>query len=218
MVRPGALLLLLWVILTSLGSSLLTNATHYARFVVVFPALMLMAAVGLRYVLPLAVSSRPLIRNALAAVMVIVIAVGQSSYYFGPHLTAFRRDFWDYRPYFDGQDAVFRSLGFPAGTRIHLVSTVPYPTYSDDTVLLRFLADDLQMDGLLAGQFTADYLANLPHDVDHAFFLEPSDTDSLRLLQDYFMLEEPKLSPWRSPASRQFALYYAPHLQPYSRP
>jgi 4-amino-4-deoxy-L-arabinose transferase-like glycosyltransferase len=216
--RPGALLLLLWVILTSLGSSLLTNPTHYARFVVVFPALMLLAAVGLRFTVPLVLPGYPRIRNALAAALVIGIAVGQTAYYFGPHLTAFRRDFWDPRPYFDGQDAVFRSLGFPPGTRIHLVSTVPYPTYSDDTTLLRFLTDDLQMNGLLAGQFTAEYLANLPRDVDHAFFLEPSDTDSLRLLQQYFTLEDPKLSPGRSPMSRQFALYYAPHSQPQSRP
>jgi 4-amino-4-deoxy-L-arabinose transferase-like glycosyltransferase len=213
--RPGALLLVLWVILTALGSSLLTNATHYARYVVVFPALMLLAGVGFRHVVPLVLSSRPRIRTVVGAALVIAIAVGQTAYYFGPHLTAYRRDFWDYRPYFDGQDAVFRSLAFPPGTRIHIVSTLPYPTYSDDTTLLRFLTDDLQMNGLLAGQFTAEYLANLPRGVDHAFFLEPSDTDSLRLLQDYFTLEAAKFSPWRSPMSRQFALYYAPYSQQF---
>jgi LPXTG-motif cell wall-anchored protein len=51
--RAAASVLLLWVFFTSLGSGLLVQSAVASRFVVVFPALALLMAVGLRYGLAL---------------------------------------------------------------------------------------------------------------------------------------------------------------------
>ncbi|MBL8162921.1 MAG: glycosyltransferase family 39 protein [Anaerolineae bacterium] len=51
--RAAGVVLLIWVLLTSLGNVLLTDSAISARYVVAFPALMLIAAVGVRTVIAL---------------------------------------------------------------------------------------------------------------------------------------------------------------------
>lgn len=210
---PGALLLVLWVLLASLGNSLLIESTHSARFVVVFPALALLVAVGVRYTLPLAGLNRlpGKIRYTLIGLLVAAFVVGQVAYYFGPHLEKYRRDSWYSRTSHDGQDAAFRSVGFPPGTQVHLVTREVYQTINDDMTILGFLADGVQMDALLARDLDHDALDSLPLYVSHAFFIEPGDLSTLHLLRQHFTLEGPQFSPWNVPMSRQFVLYYAPH-------
>jgi len=212
---PGGLLLILWVLLTSLGNSLLVDSTHSTRYVVVFPGLVLLVAVGVRYMWRhLALNRLPQrARYGLAGALVLLFAVGQVAYYYGPHLDKYRFDYWFSRATGDGQDAAFRAAGFPRGTEVHIVTRDIHYTLNDDVVILAFLSQGVHMDGLLSSDITPELLDVLPRYRDHAFFIEPTDQPTLRLLQEHFTLDGPYYSPWNVPMSRQFLLYYANHWQ-----
>ncbi len=203
---PGPLLLILWLLSVSLGNNLLVDSSASTRFVLVFPALMLLAAVGIRCTLPL-IWPEGRWQPLLMAVLVIALALTQAGYYFEVHLPLYeqQRASWPHR---DAQDAVLRSLDFPAGTAIHIISAVP-PDPNFLAGVLRFMRDDLTVDTVASDEFTADTIAGLQTGIDHAFFIEPDDTATLRLLRNYFTLSPPQASPYDLPADYQFVLYYA---------
>jgi 4-amino-4-deoxy-L-arabinose transferase-like glycosyltransferase len=208
---PGTLLVVLWILLTSVGNSLLIDSTHSTRYVVAFPALALMVAVGVRYIVPLAGLNRlpRRLSYALVGLLVGLLAIGQTAYYFGPHLDRYRHDYWYMRSSHDGQDTAFRAASFPRGAQVHLITQEPYPTLPDDAAILVFLAEGVHIEAYRARDINPDMLSHLPLYVDHAFFVEPSDDNTPLLLQQYFVLEEPQHSPWDVPADREFILYYA---------
>jgi 4-amino-4-deoxy-L-arabinose transferase-like glycosyltransferase len=203
--RGVGMVLLLWVLLTSTGNSLMTYSALYPRYVVVFPALALLVAVGLNDTLAL-FWTHARSRNILVSAIVVIFAAGQVVYYFGPHL-AFYND--QIRPHPDEEDAMFRSASFPPFTRIHLITTTS-PDQSYMYGVLGFVADNLSLDILTPEQLTPEYLAGLSHRLDNAFFIEPSDVTSFARLREYFDVEPPAYSPYNLPVTRQFILYYAP--------
>ena len=212
--RGPGMLLALWVLLTCGGNMLLTYGAIYARYVVVFPALALLLALGVREVLLLILPEprqdrglKPPVRtNWIMAGIVLAMAVVQTVYYFGPHLQGYNRQI---RPTADFEDALFRSADFPPGTRIHLITSQTL----DQSYLygvLGFVTDSGSLSVLTPQQVTPDYLAKLPHGVDQAFYVEPGDTTSPELLAQYFRLDPPQYSPYNLPRDKQFILYYAP--------
>jgi 4-amino-4-deoxy-L-arabinose transferase-like glycosyltransferase len=211
---PGTLLLFLWVLMTSIGNSLLTSSTHSSRYVVAFPAMMLLVALSIRYALPLFTNAFPRrLHIALLGALASALAVGQTAYYFGPHLKAYNDVARYSRSYFDGQDAAFRSTSFPRGTHIHLISRSWYATLNDDITILNFLADGLHMDSVWSRELTDEYLESLADFRDHAFFVEPEDRRTLRMLQEHFYLLPAQESSFNVPVGREFILYYAPFWQ-----
>lgn len=223
---PGSLLLLLWVAAASVGNSLMVENMHSPRYAVVFPALMLLAAVGLRHTLALVAPEtsaaqtrwRGLARPQWIALVVAVLALGayQADYYFNRHIPVYNRQLRDSKPHRDPQDAVLRSLKFPAGTQVHIISRVE----ADAGYTLGFAGffrDDLTVHVLAAEDFDSDYVARLTRGVDHAFFVEPGLDAVLACLQRHFYLRPPQASPYTDlRASDQFTLYYAPYLPGYS--
>ncbi len=223
---PGSLLLLLWVLAVSLGNSLMVENMHSPRYVAVFPALMLLAAVGLRHALALIVPEtsaaqtrwQSLARPQWIAMIVAALALGvyQADYYFNRHIPVYNRQLRDSKPHRDPQDAVLRSLKFPPGTQVHIISRVE----ADAGYTLGFAGffrDDLTVHVLAAENFDSDYVARLTRGVDHAFFVEPGLDAVLACLQRHFYLRPPQASPYADlRASDQFTLYYAPYLPGYS--
>jgi hypothetical protein len=134
----------------------------------------------------------------------------QGVYYFGFHLDGFNRQT---RLWTDYQDAVFRSLDFPAGTQVHIVGNHEFYDW-DIARMLEFLGrSDLDIhvrQHRTIWAFDAAYLDSLPRSVDHAFYLEAADTPSLDLLRAHFDLLPPQTSPYRVPPDLQFVLHYAP--------
>ena len=208
--RGAGMPLALWVLLTAAGNSLMTYGAIYARYVVVFPALALLIALGVRQVAPLILPTRIYRRygTAILALAAIAIAAVQTAYYFGPHLTDYN---WRIRPHADEQDALFRSVGFPPGTRIHLITPVSHDTAYVYGVL-GYLADHLSITIVHPDEVTDDYLYGLSRRIDHAFFVEPDDRRTPELLAQHFNLQPPQYSPFNVPRERQFTLYYAPRL------
>jgi hypothetical protein len=204
--RGPGMVLLLWVLLTSAGNSLMTYAAIYARYVVVFPALPLLMALGLRSVVPLVLPSRINMRfgTVLMVIITVVIAAVQTGYYFGPHLELYNQRL---RSRADEEDALFRSVPFPPGTRIHLVTGQPLDAAYVYGVL-GYLADHLSVGIITPDQVTPDYLLGLSRRIDHAFYVEPKDMLTPQTLAQYFSLQPPAYSPFNVPQDRQYILYY----------
>jgi hypothetical protein len=225
-------LLILWVLATALGNSLLVESSNAARFVVVFPGIMLLAAVGIRYTLLLIwpdepnLSVPPALRRlrdsfrqrfpSLQPMAVLLVAVGvsfsiqQVDYYFNQHLAVYNeqtRESWGYR---DAEDAVLRSVNFPPGTQIHLVWQKDEPNLDVARGVLNFMADDVELDAVETRYFTPSYLAGLDRRVDHAFYVAHDNTRAVLLLRDAFTLLPPEMSPYDLAADEQYILYYAP--------
>jgi hypothetical protein len=206
----GAPLLLGWLLLTALGSTLLKIGVLSPRFVVAFPALMIISAFGLVILL------RPLLAapvlqkraRALLAAVTVGLAVAQVIYYFGAHLPTYNIQFRRADPARDGQDAVLRSRDFPMRTHIHLVGTPPYsPSFAAG--LLRYLRPDMSLHSFDNEALNLAYIQRLDLAVDHAFYIEPGNLSALRFLRAQFpTIEARGASPYDLPPGEGYVLYY----------
>jgi hypothetical protein len=215
---PGALLLLLWCALTVMGNSLLYQNDWTARFVVVFPALALVGAVGLLGTLalvwperkPLPVADAPVQRSvpaprtAVTVLLVGALCVLQVVYYFGPHLSYYNLQL---RPIKDHIDVVYRSRDFPPDTKIFIIG--------DDLVwedhyriLGAFWDFKPTITWIKPGDFNVEFIVAQPQDVDLAFYIEPEDLGTWRLLKEYYAVGEGAFSPYNVPSQAQYVLYY----------
>jgi hypothetical protein len=203
--RTPGLILVLWVLLTSLGNMLLTESAIYARYVVAFPALMVLAAVGIRTLAALMWPGGSRWRGWAVGLLLIVLVLGQITYFFGPHLGRYNEQI---RQTFDSEDAIFRSTTFPWGTQIHIL-TASNPGQVYLFGIANYLTDGLSVFVSKPLDVTPAYLSALSRGVDQAFFLEPFDTTTVNLLKQQFVLEGPFTSPYNLPTYRQLLLYYA---------
>jgi hypothetical protein len=187
-------------------------ANHAPRYVLIFPTLMVLAAVGVRYTLPLLLPRYRYLRAVLLAVIVVGLAAYQADYYFNHHLIVYNHQMRNNWPHPDAHDAVLRSLNFPADTKILVISAVR----ADENFtrgFLRFFNDDLSLDTVALEDLTEDYVVALDLTVDHAFFVEQDHDEAIRLLEAHFALLPPQFSPYDDIGTfEQFALYYAPAL------
>jgi 4-amino-4-deoxy-L-arabinose transferase-like glycosyltransferase len=223
---PGSLLLLLWVVGASLGNSMLVENMHSPRYVVVFPALALLAAVGLRHTLALILPKADTLSHGWArlaqpqwiALAVVTLALGtyQADYYFNRHIPVYNQQLRESKPHRDPQDAVLRSLSFSPGTEVHIISQVEADGgYTQG--FAGFFREDLRVHVLAAEDFDADYIEGMTRGVDHAFYVEPGLDRVLVCLRRYFYLRPPQASPYADiRAKDQFTLYYAPYIPGYS--
>ncbi len=211
--NPGPLLLLGWCITVIAGNSVMVASDHSPRYVVIFPALMLLVAVGLRALWPLLTPRRG--RWLLFGVLALALGAYQANYYFNVHLPLYKAQILAWHGHRDGGDVLFRSLTFPPDTGIHVISDPP----DDKPYLggaLHFLHAGMHLDTLKPSQVTAGYLAALPPE-DQAFFIDPGSTALLARIQRYYYLLPPQYSPFADiPVDAQFVLYYAPYLGEYS--
>jgi 4-amino-4-deoxy-L-arabinose transferase-like glycosyltransferase len=215
--HPGPLLLILWMLGATAGISLMAAPTFAARFGVTLPALVLFIALGLRYVLALLWPDEKFsrVRAALLTAVVLALAVVQVHYYFNTHLPIFNEQHRAQKLHRDGQDVVYRSVHYPPGSQVYIIS----PTPPDDiyTVgIMEFMTDDVVMHIVTPDVITRDYLKTLQRGVNYAFFVEPGEDGVIQLLKAYFYLLPPQNSPFEIYDYQQFQVYYAPYLRDYS--
>jgi len=210
---PGGFLLVAWVIATSVGNGFLAQSTTAARYVVVFPALVLLCAVGIRYTLALMLPKKMRIQNILMGALAIFFGIAQVNYYFEWHLPLYNFSSRAALPHRDGQDAVLRSLNFPPGTQVHILSDAPPNTHYTGGLLAFLAGDTVNMDIITMSDFTQEYIDNLRTDVDHAFFVDWESGGLELLLRDKFDMQAPLYSPFDIPTSQQYILYYARHRE-----
>ena len=222
--RPGSWLLVLWLLAVSAGNSLLIVSVQTPRYAVVFPALALLLALGLRGLAEMgekissvlqrsqggeARAGFKMIGFAISLAALMFLTFYQADYYFNTHLPLYDQQFRAALAYPDGQDAVLRARDFPAGTQLHLISQQPIaPDYVHG--LLSFIRPDLALTIMPPEALTEAYLDALPRGVDHAFFLEAYDIASLDRLRARMPLQVAQYSPYDLTLEQQFVLYYVP--------
>jgi hypothetical protein len=207
--RSAGALALLWLLLTSGGNMLMTESAISARYVVAFPALMLVTAVGVEGLLSLTwfreFPSR--LQAATIGLLALALAVVNASYYFGSHLSLYNRQI---RPYVDTEDAVFRAANLSPATQTHIISDNAQE-WQYLMGILGYLADEHSMDTVTRAQVTPDYLQGLSPYFNHAFFIEQDDALTLNALRRYLgALDGPYYSPYNLPHDKQMAMYYLP--------
>lgn len=212
--RSAAWLGILWVGATIVGTSLMRENLPASRYVVSFPAVALLMALGLRGLADLIWPPklpRFLLKIGLVAGMALII-VNQARYYFGEHLEAFNYQFSTTWP-FDGHDALFRAANFPPRTQVYIL-TEKAIDQSLASAILQYLNDELAVEVLPPEMLTVDKLAEMPAQVDKAFFIEPTDAASVELIYRHFIVENPRISPFNVPLPKQLILFYAPATLP----
>lgn len=206
--QPGPLLLILWMVGTSLGNSLLVDSAAATRYVVVFPALMLLVAIGIRYTLPLLWPLRSeRFRQWVMLGLVAIFSVVQVAYYFGPHLEVYNRQV---RPYMDVIDAMIRTARLPPETMTYLVAEGLNLAYAGG--MLALMVDNRDLQSISPDSLTVEWLNDLPSWRPYAFFVDPSDDHSVEVLARAFpSLSPPVYTPYTDvPPAFAFTLYYVP--------
>lgn len=210
----GGMLLLLWIFAASMANSLLTFSATYTRFVVVFPALMLVAAVGIRYTLPLLFHGRRFRRwqPIYLAVLGIGLSTLQANYYFGEHIPTIGQETRSRLKHADVDDAILRSVDFPAGTQLHIISTLRADQNFFNHIQ-HFFREDLKLFTMTPNYVAEGYLDTLACDANHAFFVEMNDWATIHLLHQKFYLRPAAFTPYDDvPPRKAFILFFAPHL------
>lgn len=204
--RTGAWLPLAWVLLTSVGTSLLEYSTIAARYVLVLPALALLIGIGLRYTAPL-VAAR--YSRALLALVLAAVTVHHIHYYYALHLPRFNEQFRaGDAP--DGHDALLRAASLPDGTAAHIISRHPIADQAYADQVLGYLRDDVRAFVVPLEDFDYGYLLRLTCSLPQAFFIERgATTDRIKpLIEQFFPLNPPERSPHPVPFERTMWLYF----------
>jgi hypothetical protein len=209
--RSPAIAILLWVALIAFGNSLIRDMAVYPRYVVAMPALVLLMAVGVRYVVPLVWPASMRSRLVVpVAVLTLLIAGGQVFYYFNIHLPLYQQQLRDSYAY-DGMDAVLRAGGLSANAQVYLIGD---PVYDGEVARIwdTFLsgrAYDMRLQSVAPKEFTPEYIASLSRAHDYAFFVAPGSEFILGQLNESFQLDGPQRSSYDIPDAKEYVLYYA---------
>ncbi|MBN1681320.1 MAG: glycosyltransferase family 39 protein [Anaerolineae bacterium] len=199
-----------WLLATALGNMMLVESAVSARYVVVFPALVVLIAAGMRYTLTLLWPPRwPVsVRRELLVFASAGIMAWQGLYYFGPFMDRFNEQVRQHVEA-DTDDALLRAVDLPPGTEIYIVGDKVLPE-GDSRNFLNFLADDLVLHVVKPELVTHEFLAQLPRDVDYAFFV--NDGPTLSRLYDIFGIETLVASPYEAelPPGKMLYLYFVP--------
>lgn len=211
--RPWALLLALWLALTALGNGLLRDVLWSPRYVVVFPALALLLALGLRTALRCcwpAVRAPRLRRIAVAGALAAVL-LAQT----GTFLQLQTRWHTLLRDVDDWEDALIRSAELPKDTEVYII--LPGVIWNYNLFAMQTFFDlPRHIYALFPEQFTeADgaYLAQRAAQHEFAFFVSPDDEQTLAILHKYLFLLPPTFSPYNVPPQYQMGLYRAPRFR-----
>jgi 4-amino-4-deoxy-L-arabinose transferase-like glycosyltransferase len=209
--RVVAMLLWLWIGLAIIGISFVVNTDWTVRFVVIFPAMMLAVAVGLRYPLeflwPVRFSRRYL--YAFIAIIVAVIGILQLTHYFGEHLTLYNSQIRLGRS--DSYDVFDRAAQYSQADELYYLSDqIIFTPVFDAVRTLTQSGPNYRIWRL--DKITRDSLESLPRHRMLLFAVAPTDEGVISLLHDVFVLKGPVWSPYDSvPIDHQYALYiYSP--------
>ncbi len=199
-----------WLLAATLGNAALVESAVSARYVLVFPALALLIALGIRVTLPLlwppGWSFRPLAAAMIA--LALAIAVGQALFYYGPFLDLFEHEMRAFTNY-DGDDAMLRSRDFPPGTQIYVIADHVLPQ-TDAQRLINFLTDGLLVYVESPDTVSEELLRLLPRTIDLAFYFPPDNADLLLMFDEVFGRHAVLGSPHTIPDGKMLGLYYVP--------
>lgn len=218
--RPGALpvLIPLWLAAAWLANVAMQDPAVYARWVVACPALALAGASGLHAAASwLAAPLRRAAADApAAAATALVLAVGVAipplADYFGAHIERLAAQVRGSKPYADGYAAALHAAARQPGGDILVISD-PRVDIHPPRSLLRLLSDGRdawRFEQCTPAEADTAYLAALPDDRDHLFFVGLDDRDTPARLASCFALEGPLRDDHPPAPDKRLLLYIAP--------
>ncbi|MBL8162004.1 MAG: glycosyltransferase family 39 protein [Anaerolineae bacterium] len=205
--QPTCALLLIWLSGAALGNGLIEQNVFTSRYVVVFPALALVIALG-SVRIPSLWEGRPRATrlNRLWYSLVVLLAASQIVYYFGFHLPLYNQQG---RRYHDFGETIARARDFPPDTQIHVVAVSFTFSHWQYDVLQSYYGMGLKYDVIEPWDLDENYLAGLDRSLPHAFFVIPEDAESIVFIRSTFPTSTPpRFSPYNVPINRQYALIF----------
>ncbi len=217
LLQSGALLLVLWVGMTWSGNMLMARSRISARYVVAFPALVMLAALGLDVLIGLLTAWRQRWRSGVVVAALVVVIPLQMFDFFGPYMARFNQQFTEEQ---SGRsrnidDAIQRAASLPAGTNVYVIDRVPL-LISDLNNTLRFYrgeraAPTIRLQAVDPTGFNLAYLAALDLEQAHAFFVSPEHLAGIDLLYNSFAdVYGPYFTDHPPSKATQLILYYVP--------
>ncbi|MFQ3647687.1 MAG: glycosyltransferase family 39 protein, partial [Anaerolinea sp.] len=214
----GGGLLFWWCVGVAVANLILNNEVDAPRYVVAFPALCAVTALGVHQLWRWAEVGLPRLPwRAVAGALLIALSAGQAHYYLGHHLQAYymrhfyhETDFTRSVPVKDADDMIFRAVRLRAPVEVYVFSPGFANVFAFGATLSYFRRTEEER-----FYFRYEYTDRLeialaqypPTQWPRAFFIEPEDEASLAILREQFTLYGPYFSPFRAPLERQFALY-----------
>lgn len=193
--------LLLWIVLALLGNSLIKDNTWTARYVVIFPALMLLTAPGLVKIL----EALRWKSGRAAAMIGGGLAIFSLVYYFGPHLDLYNQQI---RPFRDHQDAAFRARDAGSAAAAYLLTDeLVFVEHAE--LIFRLSTSRVDFQILPTYGFPYETAESLLEKGEMVLFIAPDDASTLQKLEEGFgePLAGPFFSPYNVPAEKQYAMY-----------
>lgn len=199
---PGMALLIAWPLLVALGNVPLAEQRDAARYVVAFPALALLGALGIQQ------AARQIIPRYATAALVcagVIVAAGQTAYYFRQHLPAYNAQFSAAAVV---DDMLFRMVTLPPGTHVYIIGEAVV-RYDDVTAYAQYKArSDLSFSILYPSEVTPNYVNELLPAGRLAFFIEAAHPQTAAILGQTYSLGRAYLSPYDLPPGDQYLLYF----------
>ncbi len=198
--------LLAVILLAGIGNTIIADPGWTARYVVTFPMIAVLAALGVIVLAEGAyqVGTRHLRQFAYAVSAILILA--QAIYYFGVHMPYY---IVQVHPQRDHQDIIWRSREFPPGTTV-LLFTDELTYYLHTVTLSRLWGLDLRFQFLHPLHLTTRSNSRLPQTDGHdlAIFVQPDNLEIIAFLAQTFDLPAPQYSPYNIPRSKQYVLFY----------
>lgn len=211
--RPG-IIIAIWIFSTGAANLVMLETANYTRFIVGIPALALAIAAGIHYLTLMAqhFGNRRLVSIA-TILLVAIIGLSQTSFYFNEQLPGFRRQIRYSVTYPDPVDAALRTVKLPLNTQAYLVSTSDINIDVPRLILTFYMfgvIDAPQIGGVTVANITPDFVRNIKPDVNLAFFIEPGHPEIVDFLKANFVLDEPQYTQNSEiEPNKGFVLYYA---------
>jgi 4-amino-4-deoxy-L-arabinose transferase-like glycosyltransferase len=213
--RSAGVLIPGWMLATSLGNVLMQDSTYQARYVVVFPAVAVALAVGLRQTFPILwPSAFPHGRRVAGLAVTGIIGVGMLYYFFVPWTTSINSVIRSTQEFRDGVDAVLRAMELPPNTDNYIIDTPAQDIGIPHRFLIFLSRGTRGAAGGEPGNYTDATLLSLNRRRGHAFFVEPTDRALIdRLLRLFPDIQPPVYSTYPLlPANEEYLLFYLPPL------
>jgi 4-amino-4-deoxy-L-arabinose transferase-like glycosyltransferase len=205
---PVSWLMVLWLGGTAFGSSLLLNHASDSRYVVTFPALAILIALGMDALLENFI--RPQHRKLRWALVAVLGSIAML-YYLGELLPNLNAQIATYN--YDGTDAVWRVRDLPEETIVVFIAS-PRVDYGYRLREMRYFGIDRPLFTYAHDEWDS-LLEDVPRQRPIAFFIPQNDKQTPEVLRDYVILEEAQPSPATHLPPRYFlTMYIAPQGLP----
>jgi 4-amino-4-deoxy-L-arabinose transferase-like glycosyltransferase len=181
------------------GNLLMVDSALAARYVVVFPVVTLLMALG---IVQTAAYLLAQYRSKIVLIYVAFCLVAQTVYYFGPHLENYNQQLVQGR---DAYDALFRTADLPSGTNVYLIAPPPTVTESYAQNFVAFVSDDKTIQ--LIDDPNSFAFSQLPLAATYTFFVPADDAETPKILTQHFALEAPEYSSYPLANDKAYVLY-----------